>query len=90
MVGASDDPWVSIERAHSMAVDWGSLFVDADKQGRLDAASGIGWRQKGQALLDRVILASSDRTGRARPPGDARAILAVSATDAAQVHHLGG
>ncbi len=90
VVGSSDDPWVSIERAHSMAVDWGSLFVDVGEQGHLNAASGIGWWREGQALLDRVILASSDRTGHARPPGDARAILAVSVTDAAQAHYLGG
>jgi predicted alpha/beta hydrolase family esterase len=90
VVASSDDPWVSIERAHSMAADWGSLFVDAGPQGHLNAASGIGWWREGQALLDRVLLASCDRGGRARAPGDARAILAVNATDAAQAHYLGG
>lgn len=90
VVASSDDPWVSIERAHSMAADWGSLFVDAGPQGHLNAASGIGWWREGQALLDRVLLASCDRGGRARTPGDARAILAVNATDAAQAHYLGG
>lgn len=90
VVASTDDPWVSIQRAHSMAVDWGSLFVDAGAQGHLNAASGIGWWQEGQALLDRVILASCDRSGHARAPGDARAILAVNATDAAQAHYPGG
>lgn len=90
VVASSDDPWVSIERAHSMAADWGSLFVDAGPQGHLNAASGIGWWREGQALLDRVLLASCDRGGRARTPGDARALLAVNATDAAQAHYLGG
>ena len=66
-----------------------SPFVDAGPQGHLKAASGIGWRREGQALLDRVLLASCDRTGHARAPGDARAILAVNATDAAQAHYLG-
>jgi hypothetical protein len=89
VVASSDDPWVSIERAHSMAADWGSLFVDAGPQGHLNAASGIGWWREGQVLLDRVLLASCDRSGQARAPGDARAILAVNATDAAQAHYLG-
>lgn len=89
VVASSDDPWVSIERAHSMAADWGSLFVDAGPQGHLNGASGIGWWQEGQALLDRVLLASCDRSGHARSPGDARAILAVNATDAAQAHYPG-
>lgn len=90
VVASSDDPWVSIPRAHSMAADWGSLFVEAGAQGHLNAASGIGWWREGQALLDRVIAASGDRQGQAHSPGDARAILAVSATDAAQAHYLGG
>ena len=49
----------------------------------------IGWWNEGQELLERVIHASGDRTGRPRPPGDARSILAVNATDAAQAHYLG-
>lgn len=88
VVASRDDPWISIERAHSLAVGWGSHFVDAGHQGHLNAASGIGWWQEGQELLDRVIGAAADRTGRPRPPGDARSILAVNATDAAQAHYL--
>ncbi|HEX8446325.1 MAG TPA: alpha/beta hydrolase, partial [Sphingomonas sp.] len=90
VVASSDDPWVSIERAHSMAADWGSHFVEAGPQGHLNAASGIGWWREGQDLLERVIAASSDAKGRARSPGDARSVLAINATDAAHAHYLGG
>ena len=89
VVASRDDPWIDIDRAHSLAVSWGSHFVDAGEQGHLNAASGIGWWSEGQELLDRVIHASGDRRGRPRPPGDARSILAVNATEAAQVHYLG-
>ncbi len=88
VVASTDDPWVSIERAHSMAVDWGSHFIDAGAQGHLNAASGIGWWEEGQELLDRVISASGDGRGHIRHPSDARSVLAINATDAAQGQFL--
>jgi len=88
VVASRDDPWIAIERAHSLAVGWGSHFVDAGAQGHLNAASGIGWWQEGQELLDRVIGAAADRHGRQLPQGEARSILAINATDAAQTHYL--
>jgi hypothetical protein len=36
-----------------------------------------------------VIAAGTDRSGRARPASDARSILAINATEAAQAHYLG-
>ena len=78
-VASSDDPWVSIERAHSMAVDWGSHFVDIGSHGHINAASGLGWWPEGQELLGRVIEAAGGPHGEARTPGDARAILARDA-----------
>ncbi|HEX8486804.1 RBBP9/YdeN family alpha/beta hydrolase [Sphingomonas sp.] len=88
VVASTDDPWVSIARAHSMAADWGSLFIEAGALGHLNAASGIGAWAEGQDLLERVIAASGDRQGRAHTPGDARAILATKAADGAP--HLRG
>lgn len=88
VVASRDDPWIDIDRAHSLAVGWGSHFVDAGAQGHLNAASGIGWWSEGQALLDRVIGAAADRSGRPLPISEARSILAVNATDAAQTHYL--
>jgi predicted alpha/beta hydrolase family esterase len=89
VVASSDDPWCTLDQAHSLAVDWGSHFVDLGAQGHLNAASGIGWWPEGQELLDRVILAAGARGGEPATPRDARAILAVSTTEAAQRHYLG-
>ncbi len=90
VVASRDDPWIAIDRAHSLAASWGSHFIDAGEQGHLNAASGIGWWQEGQELLERVIHAAGDRQGRPRAQSEARSILAINATDAAQAHYLGG
>ncbi|UYY59759.1 RBBP9/YdeN family alpha/beta hydrolase [Sphingomonas sp. S2-65] len=89
VVASSDDPWISPDKAQSLAKGWGSVFVDAGPQGHLNAASGIGWWEEGQALLDRVLDAASDRDGWPHSAADARSVLAVNATDAAHAHYLG-
>lgn len=75
LVASSDDPWIDIEQAHGLAVNWGSVFIDAGPQGHLNADSGIGWWEEGQALLDRVLDAASERRGRPRSLREARSIL---------------
>ena len=72
----------------NLAANWGSVFVDAGPQGHLNADSDLGWWQDGQALLDRVLDAASDRSGR-HTPVERHRVLAVYATDAAQRHYLG-
>lgn len=89
LVASSDDPWIAIDRARELAVGWGSFFVDAGPQGHLNAASGIGWWEEGQTLLDRVLDAASDRGARPRSAAEARTLLAINATDATQAHYLG-
>lgn len=89
LVASSDDPWIAQARARTLATAWGSLFVDAGPQGHINAASGIGWWEEGQILLDRVLDAASDRNGRVRSAAEARSLLAINATDAAQAHYLG-
>jgi predicted alpha/beta hydrolase family esterase len=89
LVSSSDDPWISTQHARDLANSWGSFHVDAGPQGHLNAASGIGWWEEGQALLDRVLDAASDRGGRPRNAGEARSLLAINATEAAQAHFLG-
>lgn len=89
LVASQDDPWISIDRARSLAAGWGSHFVDAGAQGHINAASGLGWWSEGSELLERVIHAAGDAHGSPRTPGEARALLAVNATDAAQAHYLG-
>lgn len=88
VVASSDDVWVSLQHARDLASYWGSHFVDAGSLGHINAASGVGWWDEGQALLDRVIRASRKRGG-IHAISDSRSILAVNATDAAQVHYLG-
>ena len=81
LVASTDDPWIGIDSAHSLAVDWGSHFIDAGPQGHLNAASGLGSWPDGQALLERVIEAAGGPHGETRSPGDARAILAYPSID---------
>lgn len=66
------------------------MFVDAGPQGHLNAASGIGWWEEGQALLDRLLDTATERSGTVRTTAEARSLLAVNATDAAQAHYMGG
>lgn len=77
VVASSDDPWIESDRAHSLAVDWGSYFVDIGAHGHINAASGLGLWTEGLELLDRVVDAAGGPHGEARSPGDARAILAM-------------
>ena len=77
VVASGDDPWIDLDRAHSLAVDWGSHFVDVGPHGHINAASGLGRWPEGQELLDRVLTAAGGPYGEVRSPGDARAILSV-------------
>lgn len=79
LVASTNDPWIERDKAHSLAADWGSHFIDAGAQGHLNAASGLGWWPEGEELLERIIAASGGPRGEARTPGDARAILARNA-----------
>lgn len=89
VVASTDDPWIEIAQARNLAAQWGSHFVDAGAQGHLNAASGIGWWAEGQELLERVMDAAADRRGQPRKPSEARQVLAVNATEAAERHYLG-
>lgn len=86
VVASTDDPWITIDRAHSLAVDWGSHFVDHGANGHLNAASGLGRWPEGLELLDRVITAAGGPHGEARSPGDARTILSHPHRDRNDMH----
>lgn len=88
LVASTDDPWIGIDHAHNLAVAWGSHFVDAGAQGHLNASSGIGWWDEGEALLERVLGAAADDQGQPRRPEEARSLLTVTATQAAESHYL--
>lgn len=81
VVASSDDPWIDLDRAHSLAVDWGSHFVDYGAHGHINAASGLGRWPEGLELLDRVMTAAGGPHGEVRSPGDARAILTFDRAD---------
>ena len=51
LVGSTDDPYCSAERARGLAADWGARFVDAGARGHLNAESGLGDWPEGRALL---------------------------------------
>ena len=52
LVGSSNDPYCSLERAQALAKAWGSRFVDAGARGHINAESGLGDWPEGHALLD--------------------------------------
>ena len=84
LVASEDDPWITPDAAEDLATSWGSHFVNAGQLGHINAASGVGWWDEGQELLDRVIQAG--RPGYSA--GHARTILAVSCTEAASAAYL--
>jgi predicted alpha/beta hydrolase family esterase len=86
VVASEDDPWIHPDRAASLAAAWGSHFVNAGPIGHINAASGLGWWEEGQELLDRVIRAA----GGAKSISEARTILAVNGTEAASASFLSG
>jgi predicted alpha/beta hydrolase family esterase len=60
VVASEDDPYVTLTRARAFAAAWGATFVDAGRNGHLNADSGLGdWpegRRHLEALLARVSL----------------------------------
>lgn len=51
VAASSDDPGMQLERARSLAADWGARFVSLGACGSVDQASGHGPWPRGQALL---------------------------------------
>jgi uncharacterized protein len=85
LVASDDDPWIAPEAAQRLATAWGSHFVGAGSVGHINAASGLGWWEEGQELLDRVL----GTAGTTRSISEARTILAVNGTEAASAAFLG-
>lgn len=78
VVASANDPWIALDRAHSLAAGWGSRFVEAGPVGHINTDSGVGAWPEGQALLDELV-AESGQDGRAPVgwgQGPARAITA--------------
>lgn len=48
VVASSNDPWIGLDRAHSLAAGWGSRFVAAGAIGHINTESGLGAWPEGQ------------------------------------------
>jgi predicted alpha/beta hydrolase family esterase len=54
MVGSTNDPWMSLERARQWAAKWGSDFINGGALGHINAESGLGDWLDGQRILHTV------------------------------------
>ena len=55
LVGSSNDPYCSLERAQSLAQAWGARFIDYGECGHINAESDLGDWTEGHALLDTLL-----------------------------------
>lgn len=55
VIASSNDPYIDLARAHSLAKFWGSHFVDIGEAGHVNADSGLGEWAQGQEWLDRLL-----------------------------------
>ncbi len=55
VVGSSNDPWMSAERARHWARVWGAQFLNAGALGHINAESGLDDWLEGQALLQQLV-----------------------------------
>jgi uncharacterized protein len=51
VAASSNDPWCGLSRAKSWAEDWGAAFHDIGPLGHINAESGLGNWQEGQAWI---------------------------------------
>jgi len=55
VVGSSNDPYVSLQRAEMFAKCWSCRFINIGPSGHIDTAAGFGpWRQ-GEVLLQQLL-----------------------------------
>jgi predicted alpha/beta hydrolase family esterase len=52
LVTSSDDPYISIARAHVLARSWGSQFYNVGSYGHINLAAGFGSWPEGERILD--------------------------------------
>lgn len=66
LVGSTDDPWMTLERAAHWADIWGSDFVNLGSAGHINVESGFGPWPEGLALLERLRRAAERKDEAAR------------------------
>jgi len=75
VVASDDDPGISVDRAFSLARQWGAGFARMGACGHFRPSDGLGWWSEGEDLLDRFIgLVEPGRT-RGMPDLDGFAVL---------------
>jgi serine hydrolase len=52
VVASVNDPYVSLERAYTLATAWGSAFLNIGEAGHINSASGLGDWPEGLAFCD--------------------------------------
>lgn len=55
LVGSSNDPFCSHDRARGLALDWGAHWVSLGAAGHINADSGLGDWPEGHALLEELM-----------------------------------
>ncbi|MET0239028.1 MAG: alpha/beta hydrolase [Sphingobium sp.] len=78
MLASSNDPYIDLARAHSLAKFWGSHFVDVGEGGHLNAEAGLGDWQYGQAWLDQLVGLASGEIRKSDPLAGSLAARAAS------------
>jgi uncharacterized protein len=59
VVASSDDPHMTLERARTVADDWGAEFIEAGALGHINVDAGFGPWPDGERLLRRLITTRS-------------------------------
>lgn len=69
LVGSTNDPWLSGDKAAALAKRWGSEFVNAGALGHINAESDLGYWMFGLSLLQQLVqqIGLPLAIGRARP-----------------------
>ncbi len=63
-IASSNDPYIDVARARSLAKFWGSHFVDVGEAGHINGDSGLGDWREGQVWLDRLLGIAAGDTAR--------------------------
>ena len=55
VVGSTNDPYISIERAETLSKIWGSKFVNLGNMGHINSQSNLAYWEQGQEILNQLI-----------------------------------
>lgn len=80
VVGSTDDPWISLDRASAWADLWNADFVNLGAAGHINAEAGFGPWPEGLWIFERLIR-SAARRSRQRRDGAARSIKLIRAAN---------